>query len=131
MANSQGGPGGDFFGFFGALKKGTFFGSTPKKSPEGGGHGEEGAWKRFPLAALSHSPLAPCKERGQGEACTWSGTGPSGGANKGDFFWVHPKKLPSAPMADKKVPPVPVSLPATLRRKVILKNLLSQLPRTS
>jgi hypothetical protein len=86
---------GDFFGFFGALKKGDFFGLHRKKVG-GARRWEDGRLESSIAAGPSKSfTLRPLRERGRGVR------GPRCGEERerveqksGDFFGVHPKKVP-------------------------------------
>jgi hypothetical protein len=75
----------DFFGFFGALKKGAFFGVDQKKLPR-------------PLAPPSSLPAKRFLEVPPGVQLMSSRRSPDGVSGnydprqKGDFFGVHPKK---------------------------------------
>jgi hypothetical protein len=132
----------DFFGFFGALKKGDFFGVHPKKVG-GPRSGEGGGWNQaLPPAVLSLSPLAPCGRRAGGEGSEAWGAVRTGGARMGGVFWGAPQKSPphwrgeltglGRPGSNSFSTPVfqPAGL-ATLRHKVWPKNFVSQLPGTS
>jgi hypothetical protein len=92
----------DFFGFFGALKKGDFFGVHPKKVGEGPRARAERCKKALPPAVLSLSPLAPCGRGAGGEGSNCSGRGRSDGAKPGDFFGARPKKVPLIAVGGKQ-----------------------------
>ena len=129
----------DFFGFFGALKKGDFFGVHPKKVGRGQRAGAQGMESCVPVdSSKSFSPRL-LRARGRGRGAQGVGRSANCGARKGDFFGVHPKKVRRGektglgpPGSNSFSNPVfQPEGPATLRHKVWPKNFVSQLPGTS
>jgi hypothetical protein len=92
----------DFFGFFGALKKGEFFGVHPKKVPQA----------RSPQLGASDSSVSEAPLRVELMASRHSTAGVSrtaGHSQREDFFGVHTKKVPSTPMAEQESPVRPMA----------------------
>jgi hypothetical protein len=84
----------DFFGFFGALKRGDFFGLHPKKVGPCQG-AKFSAWDRDFLKLRSELNLRRADDR---SAATFR----FAVSDNAGLFWAPPKKSRSAPMADAK-----------------------------
>jgi len=82
-----------FFGFFGALKKGEFFGLRPKKVGRGGWRRTEGSNQASLPPLVTPSPLAPCGRGAGGEGEGHRQRSRVATRKPMDFFWVHAKKV--------------------------------------
>jgi hypothetical protein len=86
--------GADFFGFFGALKKGDFFWVHPKKVGGGQRVRAERCKKALPTGCPKSFIPRPLRERGPGGGGCRGRTLGGPAEKRGEFFGVRPKKLP-------------------------------------
>ena len=121
------------FWLFWALKKGDFFGLHRKKvRPLRFGVPVYRTRTRQPVNLRKSFSLAPCGRGAGGEGADGPKDVRGAEQKEGYFFGVHTKKVGPPLWRTQKVPLKSPPLPGTtLRRKVSLKNLVSQLPRAS
>ena len=126
-------PAGDFFGFFGALKKGDFFWVHPKKVLL------NKSFARVAISVLANAsfrslagPPAYAQLRKPDRSFLAQAATSRPGANA-DFFWVHPKKPPPPPMRNLTPSPNergarsrPSQAEPLPRSKALLGNALSR-----